>query len=286
MPKLPAEEIRTREVLKWRGLHLLHFTGSSCSQKTRIFLNVKGISWVSHPVNLAMQKNHSAWFLGINPRGLVPVLVDDGAVIIESNDILLYLDKKFPQHSLIPAGHTDQATKLLQDEDALHIDLRALTMRYLFPDFLVRKKSSALTAYEQDSGLIRGTPDPHKKIELDFWRRFAQHGVTDTQVIRAAKNFRSRLQPLDEALKKQPYLLGTTLSLIDIAWYIYVYRLIEAGYPVGRLHPQIQAWYERLHARPEFRKEVEEPSPIRWLRRVLQWIQQLRRSTLSDVVGL
>ena len=285
MPKLPAEEIRTREVLKWRGLHLLHFTGSSCSQKTRIFLNVKGIPWVSHPVNLAMQKNHSPWFLGINPRGLVPVLVDDGAVIIESNDILVYLDEKFPRHSLIPAGQTDQTTRLLQDEDELHIDLRALTMRFLFPAFLVRKKPAALTAYEQDSGLIGGAPALHKEVELDFWREFAQHGVTDAQVIRAVRNFRGRLQPLDEALKKQPYLLGTTLSLIDIAWYIYVYRLIEAGYPVGRLHPQIQAWYERLHDRPEFRKEVAEPSPIRWLRRVLQWVQKLRRSTLSDVVG-
>ena len=55
-------DIPTTEVLEWQGIHLLHFK----------------------------------WFMGINPRGLVPVLVDDGKIVIESNDILEYLEAKFP----------------------------------------------------------------------------------------------------------------------------------------------------------------------------------------------
>ena len=109
MPQLDEKEIRTREVLDWKGLHLLHFAGSSCSQKTRIFLNLKGVAWESHPVNLAAQKNYTPWFLGINPRGLVPVLVHDGRVIIESNDILAYLEEIFPEPPLIPDGKMAQA---------------------------------------------------------------------------------------------------------------------------------------------------------------------------------
>ena len=48
------------------------------------------------------------WFLGINPRGLVPVLVHDGAVHIESNDIIQYLDKKYTrlQNSFRPTTRT------------------------------------------------------------------------------------------------------------------------------------------------------------------------------------
>ena len=91
-----------REVLAWQGVHLLHFRGSSCSQKTRIFLNLKGIDWVSHHVDLARQANYEPWFLGINPRGLVPVLVHDGVVHIESNDILAHQEEAFPAPSLIP----------------------------------------------------------------------------------------------------------------------------------------------------------------------------------------
>ena len=97
MVQLLDRDIRTREVLGWKGVHILHFLMSSCSQKIRIFLNLKGIKWESHPVDLAHNQNLSEWFLGINPRGLVPVLVHDGAVHIESNDILTYLDGDFPQ---------------------------------------------------------------------------------------------------------------------------------------------------------------------------------------------
>ena len=92
--QLLHQDIRTRELPAWRDVHLLHFSGSSCSQKARIFPHLQGIDWVSHPVDLA---NQTPWFLGVNPRGLAPVPVHDGAVHMESNDILTYLDDSFPQ---------------------------------------------------------------------------------------------------------------------------------------------------------------------------------------------
>lgn len=93
MVKLADSDITTREVLDWKGLHVFHFPFSSCSQKLRIFLSLKGAEWESHPIDLMTNENLSEWFLGINPRGLVPVLVHDGAVHIESNDILTYLEE-------------------------------------------------------------------------------------------------------------------------------------------------------------------------------------------------
>ena len=78
MVQLVDSDIRTREVLGWQGVHVLHFMGSSCSQKLRIFLNLKKIPWQSHPIDLPSNENMESWFLGINPRGLVPVLVHDG----------------------------------------------------------------------------------------------------------------------------------------------------------------------------------------------------------------
>ena len=96
MVKLADEDIKTREVLDWKGLHVCHMSLSSCSQKLRIYLALKGLTWESHEIDLMHNENLSDWFLGINPRGLVPVLVDDGDVHIESNDIIAYLEKKFP----------------------------------------------------------------------------------------------------------------------------------------------------------------------------------------------
>ena len=45
MVQLLDGDIKTREVLGWKGVHILHYSGSSCSQKLRIFLNLKGIPW-------------------------------------------------------------------------------------------------------------------------------------------------------------------------------------------------------------------------------------------------
>ena len=52
MVQLIDSDIKTREVLDWKGVHVLHFMGSSCSQKLRIFLNLKKIPWESHPIDL------------------------------------------------------------------------------------------------------------------------------------------------------------------------------------------------------------------------------------------
>ncbi len=51
MVQLLDSDIRTREVLAWRGVHILHGRMSSCSQKLRIFLNLKGIAWQGHELN-------------------------------------------------------------------------------------------------------------------------------------------------------------------------------------------------------------------------------------------
>ena len=62
MVQLVDSDIKTREVLGWKGVHLLHFMGSSVSQKLRIFLNLKGIPWHSHPVDLPLTRTSSRGF--------------------------------------------------------------------------------------------------------------------------------------------------------------------------------------------------------------------------------
>ena len=147
MVQLVDSDIKTREVLGWKGVHVLHFMGSSCSQKLRIFLNLKGIKWESHLVDLFTNENFRPWFLGINPRGLVPVLVHDGTVHIESNDIIQYLEKTFPTPKLIPAGHENEVAALLKHEDNLHLDLRTLSFRFVFAPPGPPKPAEALKSY-------------------------------------------------------------------------------------------------------------------------------------------
>ena len=167
MVQLVDDDIKTREVLGWKGVHVLHFAGSSCSQKLRIFLNLKGIDWISHPIDLHSNENFKPWFLGINPRGLVPVLVHDGAVHIESNDIVQYLEKTLPSPKLVPAGHENEVAALLRHEDDLHLDLRTLSFRFVFNPPGPPKPAAALESYAANgAGTVQGAKDRERDIQI------------------------------------------------------------------------------------------------------------------------
>ncbi len=257
MVQLVDSDIKTREVLDWKGIHVLHFMGSSCSQKLRVFLNLKGIAWQAHPIDLPGNENFQPWFLGINPRGLVPVLIHDGAVHIESNDIIAHLEQTFPTPKLIPAGYENEIAALLKHEDDLHLDLRTLSFRFVFAPPGPPKSSDALKSYAANgSGTVRGTIDRDKQIQIEFWERAAKEGFTDERVRTSARRFRTEFDAMDQKLAQRPYLMGDTLSVLDIAWLIYAHRLSLAGYPFERLHPYVFAWKEQLASRPEFSKEI------------------------------
>src|SRR3954469_5043924 len=180
MVQLVDSDIKTREVLDWKGVHILHASSSSCSQKVRVFLNLKGIKWESHLIDLQGNENFRPWFLGINPRGLVPVLVHDGAVHIESNDIITHLEKAFPQTALIPKGHENEVAKLLHHEDDLHLDLRTLSFRFVFAPPGPPKSAEALQNYAANgSGTVQGEKDPHKAEQIAFWEKAAKQGFPD-----------------------------------------------------------------------------------------------------------
>jgi glutathione S-transferase len=255
--QLIDSDIKTREVLDWKGVHVLHFMGSSCSQKLRIFLNLKKIPWESHPIDLPGYQNMQPWFLGINPRGLVPVLIDDGAVHIESNDIIQHLEKKFPSPKLIPAGHENEVAALLKHEDDLHLDLRTLSFRFVFAPPGPPKSPAALESYiNGGTGTVQGLKDHEKDVQIAFWQRATKEGFTDERARASALKFRTEFDALDKALARQPYLMGDDVSVLDIAWFIYEHRLSLAGYPFARLHPHVHAWADKLRAKPEFAKEV------------------------------
>jgi glutathione S-transferase len=257
MVQLLDNDIKTREVLDWKGVHILHFAGSSCSQKLRVFLNLKGIPWQSHLVDLPSNENFRPWFLGINPRGLVPVLVHDGAVHIESNDIIEHLERAFPEPRLIPKGHESEVSALLRHEDDLHLDLRTLSFRFVFAPPGPPKPAEALASYAANgTGTVRGETDRHKQAQIEFWQRAAREGFTDERARASAQKFRAEFDKLDRTLATQPYLMGDALSVLDIAWLIYAHRLSLAGYPFERLHPHVEDWRQKLSARPEFAKEI------------------------------
>jgi len=282
MTKLIKEDIRTEEVFEWRGLNLIHFSGSSCSQKTRIFLNLKGIDWVSHHVDLSSGENHSDWFLGINPRGLVPILVDDGEVHIESNDIIQYLEEKFPEPKLIPEGYKTLTSELLKEEDDLHLDIRNISFRFLFGK-LARKRPSSIKKFEDYEGTIEGKGDSHKVKEVNFYNDFLKQGIPVDALKQSVTKFIKVYERFEQDLANQEFLLGEEVSVLDIAWFIYTHRLDLAGYDFKKRHRAVYNWYLNLLGKEAFKKEIEEPFILKAVRSSIRLKDIVSGSTLKHL---
>ena len=155
----------------------------------------------------------------------------------------------------------------------------------LFREPLLPRSPRLLQPTSRDKGTIEGARDSHKQEQLDFWNEYALHGTTDERARSAAHRFKRSFEALEERLAQHAYLMGQTLTLADIAWFIYANRLSSAGYPFARLHPRVDAWYQGLMARPDFSREVAVPAPLRLLTAALQAGQALRGQTLSKVAG-
>ena len=131
-------------------MELYHNDMSTCAQKVRAALAEKDLAWNGHELNLRTGEQHKPQFLKLNPRGVVPVLVHDGNVIIESNIIMEYVEDAFPDTKrLMPKSALGKAAvrNLLQRLDtALHLHIATISVGIAFRDQL-------LAVHENDQAL-------------------------------------------------------------------------------------------------------------------------------------
>ncbi len=83
-------------------LELYHHGSSVCAAKARLALAEKGLEWKGRYIDILKGEQFEPEFLAVNPRAVVPVLVDGGRVIVESSVICEYLEEKFPDPRLMP----------------------------------------------------------------------------------------------------------------------------------------------------------------------------------------
>lgn len=81
-------------------LYYHHLSGHS--HRVRLFLSLLGVKYEAIEVDLAAGAHKSPEYLKLNRFGQVPVLVDGGDVIADSNAILVYLAKKLGESDWLP----------------------------------------------------------------------------------------------------------------------------------------------------------------------------------------
>ena len=111
-------------------LELYHNDMSTCAQKVRLTLAEKGLAWEGRHLDLRAGDQQKPEYLKLNPRGVVPTIVDNGKVVRESTVIMEYLDDEYPKLSLRPSNSHARAQMRLWTKrlDEGHHDIATATL--------------------------------------------------------------------------------------------------------------------------------------------------------------
>lgn len=245
---MPLIETQRQDIRLLKGVHLFHFAGSNCSQRVRFVLEEKRVPWESHHVNLIHGENATSEFIALNPNGVVPVLVHDGATYLESNDIIRYVEEQFEGPRLAPEAAEDQLflTESLERSSDFQSVLKLLSHEFLFKP--VRRMNEAqLQTYAEGV----------KNQQLvDFMREFSsKEGFSRARITAAVESAEVLLAWLEIRLETNTWLTGDEFGLADISWIVNFHRFKHFHYPLTR-YPAVLDWLRRLRARPAFARSI------------------------------
>lgn len=205
------------------AITLYHDVPSSNSDRVKIALAEKGLSWTGVTVSLAKKEQKSPEHLKRNPYGKIPVIEDDGQVLFESCIINEYLDEKYPNPPLMPK------------------------------DPYLRGRGRVLIDYA-----LNYTHEPYWALRAEMMKKMPERSEAVLEEKRAA--LRNLLPYLEEALGEKPYFLDN-FSLTDIAIVPRFLRMESYGaLPAPDLR-KLNSWLQRMKERPSVRailsKQVE-----------------------------
>jgi glutathione S-transferase len=170
-------------------LALYGFRLSGHSHRAELMLNLLGLSYQFHQVDLARGEQAAPAFRALNAFGTVPVLRDGDAIIPDSVAIIVYLAMKY-----------DLPRRWLPEDPVQ----AAQVQRWL------SVAQGAVFNGPCKARLVKIFGRPH-----DYERALAEAAQL--------------LQRLDEAVASQAFLTGPAATLADVAVYSYVAKAPEGG---------------------------------------------------------
>lgn len=233
---------------------LYHHGSSVCAGKVRLALFEKGLQWDGIYIDILKGDQFAPEFLKLNPKAVVPVLVDGDKVITESTVINEYLDFVHPGTSLHPKDpylwcQARYWTKAV-DED-LHPACGAMTFMCSHRHTIARLGPKGLEDF------LGATPE--SSVTSD-WREkkriYVTKGLEAPDGPQKVQLYDRYLNKMETALKDSDWLVGNSYGIADLSVTPYVNRLammsMSGMWEGGRL-PRLTDWWNRITTRPSFK---------------------------------
>jgi glutathione S-transferase len=218
----------------------------------RSVLAEKRLEWRGVHMDLRSGDTQKPEYLKLNPNAVVPTLVHDGRVIIESTVICEYLDDAFPKSALKPELPFEKATMRLwtkQLDEGLHIAVGNLSLCIAFRHQHLNKTPQELKAY------LDGIPSAETRERR---RKAIELGMDSPTFLPSFHKWNDAIGAIEQALESNAWLAGSAYSLADIGYVPYMIRLEHLGLEaLWRERPRAAKWRQRLFERPSYKEAVE-----------------------------
>jgi len=227
-------------------LELYHNTMSTCSQKVRLALAEKDLEYTSHYIDLGAFENLKPEYLAINPHGVVPTLVHDGYLVLESSVMCEYIDEVWPEPALSPGtalGRADMRAWMRYIEE---VPTAAIRVPSFYKLWRQEVKDIPQKEFEQLSEAM--------SVRLDLFRQVRRSSSPNDDTYReAVENLGRVLDRVESALENGPWLIGEQFTIADIVLVPVIVRMEDLGMSDMWAHkPTVARWYQNVQSRPSF----------------------------------
>jgi glutathione S-transferase len=227
-------------------LELYHNIISTCSQKVRLCLAEKGLSYVDRHIEFRDGEHLAPEYLKLNSNGVVPTIVHNGKVVIDSSVIMEYLDEVFPETSLNPGDPVDRARMRAW----LRYFEEVPTVAVRFPSF----NQVFLKFYNGISEEQFSRDAQRRPLRKHFYQKMGRSGFSGTEIAESMERIGNTVQRIEKAVTEQgPWIMGEKLSLADLCVAPLMDRMDDLGHSsLWKNYPAFTGWLDRIRSRPSW----------------------------------
>jgi glutathione S-transferase len=180
-----------------------------------------GVAYAQEDWGIGARETAAPEFLALNPKALVPVLIDGDIVLTESNTIVRYLAAKHRRSDLLPENPRERA----RVEEIM--DWQATDFNFAWR-----------TAFQ---ALVRQNPLAGNNMQIE----------------RSLKEWAAMVGLLEARLSRiGPYVCGSTFTVADIVIGLSVNRWYQS--PIERqIFPAVQSYFDRIKNRKPARPYIQ-----------------------------